>query len=159
MKAISLTMHSMDINEYKMFEDLVSNALTCLQNCIKFDLQQITSNDDVIDTTISLSHKFMEILQDIAEHEPILFKNSLDNYVNALTMIIKNNQFRNNLQCIRSSALEILITFVQSDPNMCKNSQIFVNGVINALFESILLDNESDEEWNQDLVCIFTYSA
>ena len=158
MEAISLTIHSLETEKCKIFENVVSDGLSCLENCIRHDMELFTQYKKTHPNVapdwpeiIQLSNSVIQVLQDIAEHEPILFEKSLHKYVDALAMIIKNNEFPETL---RTGSVEILIKLAQADSAMCRKSDKFPAAVIDILFDSLLLEPESDQEWEEYLVCL-----
>ena len=146
-----LTIHSLESDKCKMFEDVVTSCLSCLENCIRHDLaayndfkQKNPNLEPDMAEIVSLSTNVITSLQDIAEHEPMLFNQSLDKYCEAISMIVMKKDFP---EVLRSTAVSILVNLAKADASMCRKSQIFAQCVVNMLYDSLLLEWETDEEW------------
>ncbi|CCH60500.1 hypothetical protein TBLA_0C07090 [Henningerozyma blattae CBS 6284] len=91
-----------------------------------------------------------ESLIELVELAPKLFKDLFDNMIQFLNIVIKNVNLDLETQT-RTTALELLTSFAENAPQMCKSNSNFCDSIIMntlLLMTEISIDDENSQEWS-----------
>jgi importin-5 len=79
-------------------------------------------------------------LIDVATSHPKMFRHSFSSLVQFAISVIKEKDFENDA---RQAALELLVTFAEGAPAMCRNDKTFSSAVIEQTL-SLMCDHDDD---------------
>lgn len=94
-----------------------------------------------------LSKALMSLI-DLAEIAPKMFKSTFSHLVSFAMEVVKDSELSDQA---RQNALELMATFADYAPNMCKKDPTFVNQMVIqclSLMTDIGMDDDDAAEWN-----------
>jgi len=92
-------------------------------------------NSDDLTTTLTA-------LIDVANSHPKMFRHSFSSLVHFAISVIKEKELENDA---RQAALELLVTFAEGAPVMCRNDKNFSSAVIEQVL-ALMCDHDDDPE-------------
>lgn len=121
--------------------DLFKPAIQLIINILGIALTNGNETDSIV---------LMEYLATIALRQPLFFKGSLDNIVQAMIIVVSDN----NLEFqTRSIALELMVTLTETAPALARRCDGLINGLVPLAMNLMLEIDENDDEWSrQDYV-------
>lgn len=93
--------------------------------------------------------KILVALIDLAETAPLMFKSLFSSVVKFGISIVQDKELSDTA---RQSALELLVTFADNAPNMCKKEPSYAREMVTqclSLMTDIGADDDDAEEWNE----------
>lgn len=99
------------------------------------------------DESEELSKAFMALIE-LAETSPKMFKNLFNNLVKFSISVIADKELSDQ---VRQNALELMATFADYAPNMCKKDENYSQDMVTqclSFMTDVGLDDEDASEWN-----------
>lgn len=99
------------------------------------------------DESEELSKAFLSLIE-LAEMCPKMFKSLFNNLVKFSISVVADKELSDQ---VRQNALELMVTFAEYAPNMCKKDPTFAQEMVTqclSLMTDIGIDDEDASEWN-----------
>lgn len=136
MEAFASFFRSISKKSQSKFFGLVPDLLNILP-----PLKEASESDE-------LSSAFVALIE-LAEICPRMFKNLFNNLVKFSISVVADKELTDQ---VRQNALELMATFADYSPNMCKKDPVFAQEMVTqclSLMTDIGQDDDDAKEWNE----------
>lgn len=134
MEAFSALFRSIPKKQHAVFFSLAPDLLNILP-----PLKEADEEDE-------LSKAFLALVE-LAEYSPKMFKSLFNNLVKFSISVIADKELSD---LVRQNALELLATFAEYSPNMCKKDPIYATEMVTqclSLMTDVGIDDDDAREW------------